>query len=145
MRYLITSLGGYFPVIQKLADGTVAVVARDGDLHIGQRGRLIVVTSSDGGESWSTPSVVAGEGPDDRNPAFGQAPDGTLVVGFVKLDRYVSGRYLPDAPIDLARPQCFVTRAADAHAGWSPPVKLPLPPGSYSPYGKIVNLADGTM
>src|SRR5439155_11807089 len=55
------------------------------------------------------------------------------------------GRYLPDAPIDLARPQCFVTRAADAHAGWSPPVKLPLPPGSYSPYGKIVNLADGTM
>jgi len=56
MRYLITSLGGYFPVMQKLADGSVAVVARDGDLHIGQRGRLIVVTSSDGGESWSMPS-----------------------------------------------------------------------------------------
>jgi len=144
-RFLITSLGGYFPVMQKLADGTVAVVARDGDLHIGQRGRLILVTSSDGGESWSMPSVVAGEGPDDRNPAFGQAPDGTLVVAFVKLNRYVSGRYVPDAPIDRHHPLCFVTRADNPHADWSPPARLPLPPGSYSPYGKIVILADGTM
>jgi hypothetical protein len=145
MRYLITSLGGYFPVIQKLADGSVAVVARDGDLHIGQRGRLIMITSNDGGESWSMPSVVTGEGPDDRNPAFGQAPDGSLVVAFVKLNRYVSGRYAPDAPIDWDHPLCYVTRAENPHAGWSTPVRLPLPPGSYSPYGKMVNLADGTM
>src|SRR5438128_4418062 len=144
-RFLITSLGGYFPVMQKLADGIVAVVARDGDLHIGQRGRLIVITSTDGGESWSMPSVVAGEGPDDRNPAFGQAADGTLVVAFVKLNRYVSGRYAPDAPIDRDPPLCFVTRAENPHAGWSTPAQLQLPPGIYSPYGKMVNLANGTM
>jgi hypothetical protein len=91
------------------------------------------------------PSVVAGEGPDDRNPAFGQAPDGTLVVAFVKLDRYVAGRYMADAPVDRARPLCFVTRAAHPHAKWSAPARVTLPPGSYSPYGKMVNLADGTM
>jgi hypothetical protein len=142
-RYLVTSLGGYFPVLQQLLNGTLAVVARDGDFHLGQRGRLILVTSPDGGESWSMPTVVAGEGPDDRNPAFGQAADGTLLVAFMKADSYVNNGYAPDSTTEQRARPLFLTRSAGA--GWSEPEALPVPPGHWSPFGKIVRLPDDTL
>ena len=52
-RFIVTTVGGFFPVIQKLPDGRLGVVARGGDFHVGERGTLVFVTSSDGGESWS--------------------------------------------------------------------------------------------
>jgi len=47
-RYLITPMGGYFPVLVKLQNGDLAVVFRMGDYHIGQRGRIEIATSRDG-------------------------------------------------------------------------------------------------
>ena len=145
-RFLVTSLSGFFPVLLKLRDGTLVVVARDGDYHVGQRGRLILVVSRDRGESWSPPTVVAGEGPDDRNPALGQAPNGSLIVAYCKTDYYVNGRWARDElPFDQRRQRLFVTRAAEPGGPWSAPEPLPVPPGSYSPYGAILTLPDGTL
>ncbi len=70
-RFVMMTMGGYWPVIQKMHNGNLGVVTRDDDFHIGERGRLVFVHSPDGGESWSHAAVIAGEGSDNRNPAFG--------------------------------------------------------------------------
>src|SRR5918993_33427 len=73
---------GYFPVACRLQDGRIAVVLRGGAPHVGIKGRLDIVFSTDEGKTWTKPTVVADHELDDRNPAFGQAKDGTLVVGY---------------------------------------------------------------
>src|SRR3954469_17637154 len=93
-RSLVVSGQGYFPVALRLQDGRIAVVLRGGAGHLGIKGRLDVVFSSDEGKTWSKPAVVVDSPVDDRNPAFGQARDGTLVVGFWRTARYTDqGRY----------------------------------------------------
>ena len=44
-RYVMMTMGGYWPVIQKLHNGHLGVVTRDSDFHVGERGRLIFVHS----------------------------------------------------------------------------------------------------
>ena len=56
---------------------------------------------------------------DDRNPAFGQAADGTLVVAFFRTARYRSdGVYDPslNEPMNTR-----ITRSIDLGKRWSPP------------------------
>src|SRR4029077_18982211 len=77
---LVVKGQGYFPVMQRLNDGRLAVVLRGGAPHLGVAGRLDIVFSNDQGGSWSPPTVVNDSPIDDRNPAFGQAADGSLVV-----------------------------------------------------------------
>jgi len=84
-RYLITPMGGYFPVLTKLSNGPLAAIFRMGDYHIGQRGRLEMARSDDGGKSWTLPHLVTSSHTDDRNPAFCQIRDGTLLVAFGRL------------------------------------------------------------
>src|SRR5262245_15746953 len=87
---------GSFPVAQRLNDGRIAVVRRGGAPHLGVEGRLDIVFSGDDGKTWSPPSVVNDSPVDDRNPAFGQAADGGLVVGFWRTARYDDkGKYSP--------------------------------------------------
>ena len=50
-RYMIATLGGYFPVLQKLRDGSIGAVVEAGDFHVGERGRLDFVRSLDGGRA----------------------------------------------------------------------------------------------
>src|SRR4051794_35153671 len=91
---LVVKGQGYFPVAQRLRDGRIAAVLRGGAPHLGIGGRLDVVFSSDDGRTWTTPTVVNDSPIDDRNPAFGQAADGSLVVGFWRTARYdAAGKY----------------------------------------------------
>jgi hypothetical protein len=92
-RFVMMTMGGYWPVLQKLPNGHLGVVTRDGGFHIGERGRVVFVTSPDGGESWSHSTVIAADGPDNRNPAFGVAADGTLLAAYVVMDCYVDGSF----------------------------------------------------
>ena len=69
-RYMMMTMGGYWPVIDKLHNGHLGVVTRDSDFHVGERGRLIFVHSPDGGESWSHSIVISQEGSDNRNPGL---------------------------------------------------------------------------
>ena len=105
-RFVMMTMGGYWPVIQKLHNGHLGVVTRDSDFHIGERGRLVFVHSPDGGESWSHSIVISEDGSDNRNPAFGVTSKGTLLASFIKQTNYSDGVYLignkEDVPITVS-------------------------------------------
>ena len=44
-RFVMMTMGGYWPVIDKLQNGHLGVVTRDGDFHGGERGRVVFVAS----------------------------------------------------------------------------------------------------
>jgi hypothetical protein len=143
-RSLVVSGQGYFPVALRLQDGRIAVVLRGGAGHLGIKGRLDMVFSSDDGKSWSRPTLVVDSPEDDRNPALGQARDGSLVVAYLRLAKYDDkGRYNPK----LDKPDTtWVTRSADGGKTWGKSLPIDVSDiGWGSPYGKILTLADGTM
>src|SRR2546421_6662924 len=141
---LVVSGQGYFPVALRLKDGRIAVVLRGGGPHLSIKGRLDIVFSSDEGKTWSKPTVVVDSPVDDRNPAFGQAADGTLVVAFWRTANYdEQGRYNPklNQPINT-----WVTRSLDGGKTWSPPAEIDVADiGWGSPYGRILALPDGSL
>ena len=143
-RSAVVTGQGYFPVALRLRDGRIAVVLRGGAPHVGVGGRLDIVYSSDEGRTWTKPAVVVDSPVDDRNPALGQAADGTLVVGFWRTATYDDqGRYDPK----LKKPtSTWVTRSADGGKTWSEPAAIDVSDIGYgSPYGKILTLPDGAM
>ena len=163
-RYLMMSLGGYWPVIQKLPNGHLGVVTRDGDVHVGERSRVVFVTSPDGGESWSQDVVISDTG---TVPALGVAPDGTLLAAFRMSDRFIEGgrtgrqrAHHINGPPGGYTPM-WISRSTDygatwgeaelvdgqghekwSHAGRTGPND---PHVQGTPFGKMLTLADGTM
>jgi hypothetical protein len=141
---LVVAGQGFFPVAQRLRDGRVAVVLRGGAAHVGIKGRLDIVFSADAGRTFSKPTVVVDSPLDDRNPAFGQAADGALVVAFWRAARDTYKDYeadRPDQPVST-----HVTRSADGGRTWSDPAEIDVRDIGYgSPYGKILTLPDGSM
>lgn len=137
---------GYFPVALRLQDGRVAVVLRGGAPHLGIKGRLDIVFSSDDGKTWSKPAVVIDSEMDDRNPALGQARDGTLVVGYWHCVNYdENGKYDQGAET-RGRSLTKVTRSRDGGKTWDKPADIDVSDlGFGSPYGKIVTMPDGSM
>jgi hypothetical protein len=134
---------GYFPVACRLQDGRIAVVMRGGAPHIGIKGRLDISFSDDEGKTWSKPTVVIDSEVDDRNPAFGQAKDGTLVVGYWHCNNYDANGKFKDMP---HASKTKVTRSTDGGKTWSTPADIDVSDLDYgSPYGKIVTLPDGAM
>ncbi len=142
-RYLIATLGGYFPVLQRLRSGAIAAVVESGDFHVGERGRLDLVVSTDGGESWSAARTIMDEGPDARNQAFLALSDGTLLVAYVHA-AYLNGRFDPARGYE----KIHLIRSSDEGKTWSAP--QPVDTGAirgpqFSPYGKMVETPDGTI
>ncbi len=146
-RYLVAPLGGYFPVMVKTGSNSLAVAHRTGDFHNGPRGRTEITLSHDGGESWSASKVVADHASDCRNFAMGATSEGALVLSYVTVE-YEGGR--PDAWTGFG--ELFVIRSEDGGESWSGPRSftgvlehLTGEERGASPYGKIVELADGTL
>ena len=135
---------GYFPVACRLHDGRIAVVLRGGAPHLGIKGRLDLVVSDDQGKTWGKPTVVVDSELDDRNPAFGQAEDGTLVVGFWRTATYdEAGNWNDKLDKEMST---WVTRSADGGKTWAEPSRIDTSDLRYgSPYGKIVTMPDGAM
>jgi hypothetical protein len=128
-----------------LTDGRIAVMLRGGAAHLGIAGRLDIVFSGDAGRTWSPPQVVNDSPIDDRNPAFGQAADGSLVVGFWRTSRYDErGKYAPnrtEKPVST-----WVTRSRDGGKSWDEPAEIDVREIGYgSPYGKIILLPDRSL
>ena len=144
-RYMMATLGGYFPVLQKLGDGSIGAVIESGDFHVGERGRLEFVRSLDGGESWSAARPIDIDGPDARNQCFVSLSDGTLLLAYVH-GGYTNGQFDKAKGYDSVH----VIRSADYGATWSYPSVVDLGPAPvegplYSPYGKMTELPDGTI
>ena len=141
---LVVSGQGFFPVALRLHDGRIAVVLRGGADHVGIKGRLDIVFSSDEGKTWTPPATVVDSAVDDRNPAFGQAKDGALVVGFWRAAKDTYRDYDIDDPKQPTN--TWVTRSVDGGKSWHDPIEIDVREIGYgSPYGKILTLSDGTM
>ncbi len=134
--------GGYFPVLIRLDNGELGAAVRGGDTHVGRNGRLDWIRSTDGGKTWSV-QLLADKPMDDRNPAVGQLRDGTVLVTYI-IDR----SYGPDGTRlkPLIRDGLYTVFSKDRGRTWSEPVKSPIDPAEgASPFGKIVQLPDGTV
>ena len=144
-RYIMMTMGGYWPIIQKLHNGHLGVVTRDSDFHVGERGRLVFVHSPDGGESWSHSIVISEEGSDNRNPAFGVTSKGTLLASFIKQVNYTDGVY---DKVHLKPTPLYLSRSEDHGKTWT--TELAKVDGNDefivgSPFGKMLTLSDGRI
>jgi Neuraminidase (sialidase) len=147
----VVSGGGYFPVLIRLNNGTLMAVLRGGAPHIGIKGRLDIVTSQDGGKTWSAPRTVVDGPEDDRNPALGQLKNGDIVLAYAILHGYDSTGLKLSSDRTVRRADgVYVIRSSDNGKTWTRPERsestfaLEKKDGSLSPYGKIVQLEDGT-
>ena len=133
---------GYFPVLIKLQDGSLGAVVRGGAPHIGIGGRLDFIRSTDGGRTWSEPTVIVDSKWDDRNPAFGQMPDGTIVCAYAEAQTYdEKGKWDRSAGEYVH----YYATSSDHGKTWSQKEDLftgPIRGGS--PYGKMIVTQDGT-
>ena len=142
-RFIVMTMGGYWPVIQKLHNGHLGVVTRDGDFHVGERGRLVFVHSPDGGESWSHSIVISAEGSDNRNPGFGVTSRGTLLAAFISQVNYVDGVY---NAVDMVPTPLYLARSEDHGQTWSTALARVADRDEFivaSPFGKMITRADG--
>ena len=134
---------GYFPVIINPQAEEILAVLRGGAGHVGITGRLDAVRSLDAGKTWETPTVIVDTEADDRNPAVGQAPDGTVVLAY-----HAQSSYNEDGSWsrDLRRVQMRITRSHDSGATWEASQPLNYTPmEKHSAYGRICTLTDGAM
>lgn len=140
--------GGIFPVLAITADRTIVAVVRGGAGHLGLGGRVEIVRSIDGGESWSPPIVVADSDWDDREFALGVSASDTLVLTYQRQGGYhADGTYFRPEHFGEQLPmQVMVTRSHDAGLTWESPG--PISHDVFctaAPYGKIITLADTTL
>lgn len=147
----VVSGGGYFPVLIRLKNRDLMAVLRGGAPHIGVKGRLDIVTSKDDGKTWLTPQTVVDGPEDDRNPALGQLKNGDIILAYAILHGYdSSGLKLSTSPTERRAEGVYVMRSSDGGKTWTKPERsesthaLQKDGGSLSPYGKIVQLPDGT-
>ena len=121
---------GYFPVLINPQGEEILAVLRGGAGHVGITGRLDAVRSLDGGKTWESPIVIVDTEVDDRNPAVGQAPDGTVVLAY-----HAQGSYNEDG-----------SWSRDGGVKWEASQSLNYTPmEKHSAYGRILTLNDGTM
>ena len=106
---------GYFPVLTNLGGEDVLAVIRAGAGHIGVTGRLEAMRSTDGGRTWEAPVVIVDTSADDRNPAVGVAPDGTVVLAYHAQGSYDDdGSWMPE----LRRVEMRIARSRDGGRSW---------------------------
>lgn len=133
---------GYFPVIAALGEEELLVVLRGGAGHIGIKGRLDVVRSTDSAKTWGPPQTVADSERDDRNPALGVTKDGTLVLAYHWQGSYdAEGKWDPS----VRRTDTRVVRSTDSGRTWVEDQLINYTPiNGASPFGKIREV-DGVL
>jgi Neuraminidase (sialidase) len=143
---------GYFPVAIRLQNGDVLAVIRSGAAHVGVKGRLDLIRSTDNGKTWSAPWTAIDEQFDDRNPAMGQLKDGTIVLAYVVASGYdETGLRFSGKREERIFDGVYLIFSKDNGRTWTKPVRdanirnFYKGKGAVSPYGKIVQLPDGTV
>ena len=119
-----------------------------GDFHVGERGYLTWITSSDGGKRRSIVRPLGPFGPDDRGPCFVQTEKGTLLVAFQNGEFYDGGRFSRE--LQRQKGMVRLIRSDDLGQTWQYIGALPLSGDpkilvGALPFGKMVQLLDGTI
>ena len=112
------------------------------DVDAPRGGRAEIIRSTDGGKTWSRPSVLIDTPWDDRAPNFCQLKDGTILCSFFT--------YPGPSATDLARNPAQTTltgiiRSFDNGRTWEQePKRLPVPFIYDATDGPIIELKDGS-
>lgn len=78
-----------WPTVCRLKNGDILVVfSGDRDEHVCPYGKVQMVRSSDGGETWSVPDTIASTVLDDRDAGIVQMPDGEVIVTWFTSTAY---------------------------------------------------------
>lgn len=141
--------GGEFPVLTTTPSGALIAVLRGGVAgHLGRNGRIDIVRSLDGGQSWTYPNIVADSVDDDRNPGIGTSKKGTVILSYSRASSYDDkGAYFACERADTEKYWSMrVTRSFDNGLTWEEPFgPVYAAVSSCSPYGKMVTMPDGTI
>ena len=140
-----------WPTVCRLRNGDLlAVFSGDRDRHICPWGKVQLVRSTDGGETWSAPETIANTALDDRDAGIVQLPDGEVVVtwftstAFAKLGSQDWRRHLEKLSPETLETGAgnWLIRSKDNGKTWSRPAKLDN--YAQTPHGPIV-LRDGSL
>jgi Neuraminidase (sialidase) len=136
----------------RLSSGEILTVMRAGAPHIGKAGRLVLSISADAGRTWAKPWTAVDGPEDDRNPALGQVADGTILLAYAVLSGYdASGLKLSPKREERVFDGVYIMRSKDKGKSWTKPERSDGiysfygGKGAVSPYGKIIQLAGGTL
>ena len=144
-----------WPSVCRLKNGDIiAVFSGDRDWHICPYGKVQMIRSIDGGETWSAPMTIANGPIDDRDAGIVQLPDGEILVTYFTSVAYRRPKILAQYPeykafderlTDDVRRQSlgnFAVRSRDNGRTWTKPEKLAMK--GQTPHGPIL-LKDGSL
>ncbi len=167
---IISHQAGYYhgwPTVIARRDGSLALVYSGGrDYHVCPFGRLDIMTSADGGETWSWPRTIMDSLTDDRDSGLVETKSGVLLATFFTSlayqqhlnapERLLAKTFGPELDATLARWRLaelgatpaerkadvgyWMMRSTDGGRTWSARYAAP----GYCPHGPIA-LRDGRV
>lgn len=145
-----------WPTAMRTAKGEIiAVYSGDRDSHVCPHGKVRLVRSADGGETWSKPETVCNGPIDDRDAGLLELPNGDLVLFWftsVAFHEKAYAAYRKDHPeyeriyqslspeLKRANLGSWARRSSDGGRTWSEPVRVPV----MTPHGGVL-LRDGRI
>jgi len=142
-----------WPGMTRAQNGDILVVASERKHHVCPFGRVVVIRSSDNGQSWSLPQEIYNSELDDRDSTIGCLPDGTLVAAwFTSAEfgdlQYARAEWKPrfERVTEKMREELtgdWLIRSTDQGRTWEPiPHRMPV--GGAEHIGPFV-LSDGRL
>ena len=143
-----------WPTVCRRAVDDELLVAFSGDRngHVCPYGRIQMVRSNDGGETWGNPWFLPGSVLDDRTPGIIALMDGTLVVTWLGSAAFMDASYSAKRPeyarhmeklpgSDVVRGAGgWVLRSVDGCRSWKPSARM----RGHAPHGPV-ELSDGRL
>jgi predicted neuraminidase len=106
----------HFPDVVRVAGGQLLATYREGADHVRSDGRIRLVRSIDGGQTWGEPWTAVDGPHDDRDPKLARLADGTLLLSYFVIDWSTKPRHTTHGT--------YVRRSTDGGRTWSPAAEV---------------------